>query len=427
MSAAGETIFALSSGSPPAAIAVVRISGPKADAALRALTGKLSQPRRATVARIRNPASGELIDEGLVLYFPGPGSATGEDLAELHLHGGRAVVAEVLRSLADMDGLRSAEPGEFTRRAFENGRIDLAEAEGLADLLEAETEAQRRSALAMAGGALSRKVEEWQRRLLDLAAQVEAALDFSDEGDVGQGVAEAWWVDREALEKDMREWLQRPAAERLKDGIRVVFAGPTNAGKSSLFNYIAGREAAIISPSPGTTRDVLEAPTSIGGTPFVLIDTAGLRESDDEIEAIGMERARQSVAEADLILWLGAEQDRPSGHSIVVQSKIDEQPSADNADIGVSARTGEGVAELIALIRDRARELLPRTDEVAINRRQRELLADAVAHIEMAAEQDLLLAAEELRLARAALDMITGRAGVEQMLDALFGRFCIGK
>ncbi len=192
----------------------------------------------------------------------------------------------------------------------------------------------------------------------------------------------------------MREWLQRPAAERLKDGIRVVFAGPTNAGKSSLFNYIAGREAAIISPSPGTTRDVLEAPTSIGGTPFVLIDTAGLRESDDEIEAIGMERARQSVAEADLILWLGAEQDRPSGHSIVVQSKIDEQPSADNADIGVSARTGEGVAELIALIRDRARELLPRTDEVAINRRQRELLADAVAHIEMAAEQDLLLAAE---------------------------------
>ncbi|MFN3387381.1 MAG: tRNA uridine-5-carboxymethylaminomethyl(34) synthesis GTPase MnmE [Allosphingosinicella sp.] len=424
-----DTIYALSSGSPPAAIAIVRISGPRAAAALEALAGGGVEPRRAALRALRHPAGGELLDRALVLLFPGPNSATGEDLAELHLHGGRAVVRSVLKALAEIEGLREARPGEFTRRAFDNGRIDLSEAEGLADLLAAETEGQRRAALAMAGGALGRQVEAWRRRLLGLAAQIEAALDFSDEGEVGEDLPAGWAEDLAGFTAELEAMLARPPAERLRDGVRLVIAGPPNAGKSSLLNILAGREAAITSEIAGTTRDLVEAPTAIGGTPFLLVDTAGLRESADAIETIGVARARQSLGDADLILWLGAPEDCPDPkRAILVHAKADLAPPPPEADVAISSVTGSGLDALVALIAERAKALLPREGEVAINARHRAAIAEALAALREAQDQrDLLLAAEALRQARLALDRVTGRAGTEDMLDALFGRFCVGK
>jgi tRNA modification GTPase len=423
-----DTIYALSSGSPPAAIAVVRISGPRADAALQTLTGKRPEPRVATLATVRG-REGERLDTALALFFPAPASATGEDVAELHLHGGRAVVAAVLAALSRVEGLREARPGEFTRRAFEHGRIDLAEAEGLADLLEAETESQRRSALAMAGGAVGRLIAPWRERLLGLAAGLEAVIDFSDEGEVGDSLPAGWSEALAALSAEMDALLARPAAERLKEGIRVVIAGPPNAGKSSLLNRLSGRPAAIISAAAGTTRDVIEAPTAIAGTPFLLVDTAGLRDSEDEVEAIGVERARDSLAAADLVLWLGSPDScSVAGKALFVQSKIDLTSRDPAAQLHVSAETGEGMDALVAAIGDRARLLLPNESEVALNRRQRDAVAEAAAALAEARSQtDVLLAAEALRVARNALDRVTDGAGVEDMLDALFGRFCIGK
>jgi tRNA modification GTPase len=425
-----DTIFALSSGNPPAAIAVVRISGDGADPALRALAGSLPEPRRAAVRELRDPVSGETLDRGLVLRFPGPSSATGEDMIELHLHGGRAIVSAILGALASMDGLRAADRGEFTRRAFENGRIDLTEAEGLADLLVAETQSQRRASLALAGGALSRRVSEWQDRLLRLSAQLEAVLNFSDEGEVAEELPASWQQELDQLLLEIRNALLIPPVERLRDGIRVVIAGPPNAGKSSLLNWLAGRRAAITSAIAGTTRDLVEAPTAIAGQPFLLVDTAGLRDSRDEIEAEGVQRARESLAAADLILWLGAPEDCPDRErSIVVQSKIDLQPAhPGGSDVAVSSETGEGMELLVALLIDRARSLLPQEGDIAINARHRLALRDTAAHLkETRASPDLLIASEGLRLARAALDRLTGRSGVENMLDALFGSFCIGK
>jgi tRNA modification GTPase len=406
---------------------LIRISGPRADAALERLAGKLPPPRVATLAELQ--ADGEVLDRALVLRFPGPASATGEDVAELHLHGGRAVVARVMEVLATLEGLRPAQPGEFTRRAFENGRIDLAEAEGLADLLQAETEAQRRSALAMAGGALSRRIAGWQDRLLALAARLEAVLDFSDEGEVGDGPADGWQDDLERLLGEVRQALAAPPAERLRDGVRVVIAGPPNSGKSSLLNWLAGRQAAITSAIAGTTRDLVEAPTGIGGTPFLLVDTAGLRDTQDEVEQIGVGRARASIGAADLILWLGTPGDTPAPEkSLLVQSKIDISPPDLGAEIRVSAETGEGMGLLVDLLIARARALLPREGEAALNARHREAIAAAGACLSEAAKtEDLLLRAEALRQARIALDRVTGRAGVDEMLDGLFGRFCLGK
>jgi len=421
-----DTIFALSSGTPPAAVALVRISGPGAESALEALAGTLPEPRVATLASLR--WRGERLDTALVLRFPGPNSVTGEDVAELHLHGGRAVVAGVLEALAEVDGLRPAEAGEFTRRAFENGRIDLAEAEGLADLLAAETRSQRVAALAMAGGSLSRQVEAWRQRLLALAAALEAALDFSDEGEVGEAWPPGWAGDLRALAADMEAMVARPPAERLRDGVRVAIAGPPNAGKSSLLNALAQREAAITSPVPGTTRDLIEAPTSIGGIAYLLIDTAGLRDSQDEVEAVGVDRARASVAAADLILWLGDPAEAPDpARTILVHSKCD-LPRADRGSgIRVSALTGEGIVALVEAMAERSRALLPAEGEVAVNARQRAAIEAAALHLREAEARDMLIAAEALRQARLELDRVTGRAGVEDMLDLLFGRFCIGK
>lgn len=426
---AGDTIYALSSGNPPAAIAIVRISGPAAGFALEALAVRMPEPRRARLRGLHDPATGELLDRALLLWFPGPDSSTGEDLAELHLHGGRSVVAAVLESLGRVEGLRPALPGEFTRRAFQNGRIDLAEAEGLSDLLMAETQSQRRAALALAGGSLSRKVEQWQQRLLSLAAQLEAALDFSDEGDVDD-VSPAWNQALTSLAGEMNGLLAAPSAERLRDGVRVVIAGPPNAGKSSLLNYIIGRQAAITSATPGTTRDLVEAPVAIGGVPFLFVDTAGLRESGDEIEAIGVELAQESLALADIILWMGAPTDCPyEDRAIRVQSKSDLQPELmPGAQIAVSAKTGHNADRLIDMVVERAMKILPQEGEVALNKRHRRVIEECVAYLgDAVAAADALIAAEELRQCRVALDRITGRAGVEDMLDALFGAFCIGK
>jgi tRNA modification GTPase len=408
-------------------VAVVRISGPGADRAGEALAGRLPPPRRATLATLRWQS--EVLDRALVVRFPAPASATGEDVAELHLHGGRAVVAGVLGALAALDGLRAAEPGEFTRRAFENGRIDLAEAEGLADLLAAETQSQRRAALAMADGTLSRQVEAWRQRLLPLAAALEAALDFSDEGEVGEAWPPGWGGELEALAGEIEALLERPAAERLRDGLRIVIAGPPNAGKSSLLNVLTQRDAAIVTPLAGTTRDVIEAPTAIGGMPFLLVDTAGLREGADEAETAGIARARASIDRADLILWLGDPAEAPDPErTILVRPKCDLPRPAPGPGLRVSVVTGEGIDGLIGEMTARAGGLLAMSGEVSANRRQRGALASALDHLrEGQGAADMLIAAEALRQARAELDRVTGRAGVEDMLDSLFGRFCIGK
>lgn len=418
-----ETIFALSSGLPPAGIAVVRISGPSAGAALATLAGPLPEPRRTSFRRIRG-ATGGTLDEGLVLWFPGPATATGEDLAELHLHGGRAVVAAVLAELTRLPGCRAARAGEFTRRAFENGRIDLTEAEGLADLLAAETELQRRSALTLAEGGLGRLVASWENALLRESARIEAVLDFSDEGDVGDDLPDA--APLTSLGEEMSALLASPPAERLRDGVRVVLGGPPNAGKSSLFNVLIGREAAIVSEVAGTTRDRIEAPVSMDGVPLLFIDTAGLRDdATDSVEAIGISRTEEALETADIVLWLGEARDAPAG-ALLIAAKCDVGPTRSGMPVSVTTR--EGLDALRAEIVRRARGQLPQPGALALNARHRDILSQVQSAVQEASvSNDLLIRAELLRLARATLDQLTGRSGVESMLDALFGAFCIGK
>lgn len=394
------------------------------------LAGKVP-PARSMYLRTITNLEGAPLDQGLVVFFPGDQSVTGEPLAELHLHGGRATVDVVLETLGAMPGLRQARPGEFTWRAFRNGRLNLIEVESLSDLLRAETEAQRRAALAEQG--LGREVEHWRQEVLMLSALVEAALDQSDEDDVP---ADRERIDQLAgrLTDDIGALLARPGAERLFDGIRVVFAGPPNAGKSTLINALAQREVAIVSPVPGTTRDVIEAPVKLNGIAFVLADTAGLRaDSDDAIEREGISRAERRLAEADLIVWMDEAKDPPTldEHRLVrVFPRADAPDRRDMRSqlLRVSAVTGEGVAELTAQLTARARAMLPREGEVALTRRQRSHLTrccDALRNF--SSEPDELIAAEHLRQARRVIDELTGRAGTEDMLDALFGTFCVGK
>ena len=341
-----DTIFALSSGQPPAGIGVIRVTGPDVRTVLKSVAGSVPEARRAKRTTFCD-VSRETLDDGLALFFPGPNSVTGEDLAEFHCHGGRAVIAAVERAIGAIDGCRRAEPGEFTRRAFANGRIDLAEAEGLADLLSAETEFQRRSALAMAGGALSRKVEGWREELLGLSAQVEAVLDFDDEDDVG-GLPQSFTEALTDLETRLRDSMDAPHAETLREGFRVALAGPPNAGKSTLFNVLVESEAAITADIAGTTRDVLTRSIAIAGIPFTFADMAGLRdESDDAIETIGISRAREEIAKADLVLWLGDEGEGPDG-SWDIEAQIDRavRRRKEAPDFAVSAYTGEGIGIL---------------------------------------------------------------------------------
>ena len=427
-----DTIFALSSGQVPAAIGVIRISGPNAFAAVESLAGRLPAARRASLRTLR--AGDAHLDRALVLVFPGPETATGEDLAELHLHGGRAVVRAVEAALATMPGLRGAEAGEFTRRALANGRIDLTEAEGLADLLAAETEAQRRAAMRAAEGGIRQRIEGWAARTLQLSAGVEALLDHGDEGDVA---AETDMLDRvgegaRALASEIDAVLAEPGVERLRDGIRVVLAGPPNAGKSTLLNALAEREAAIVSPLAGTTRDRIEAPVMRDGVAYLLTDTAGLHDApSDMVEEIGIARAQEALNQADLILWLDdAPPPAMTGPHILVHPRADDAGRASFAEgrLAVSARTGAGVARLWDRIADAARAMLPANDAIPLNRRQRDLAGLAAAALRGAgAGSDPLLIAEDLRHALRAFDRITGAADVEAMLDTLFGRFCIGK
>ena len=432
-----DTIFALSSGQPPSAIGIIRISGPEASSALRLLSGAVPDERRASLAKLNDPDSGDLLDTALLLWFPGPNSASGEDLAEIHCHGGRAVIHILENALGNMDGLRRAEPGEFTRRAFTHGRMDMAEAEGLSDLLFAETELQRRSAIQAAGGALSRKVEDWQNGILRLSAMVEAELDFSDEDDVTPAQLDAVQLAARDLAAEMANMLARPRAEKLREGVRVVLGGPPNSGKSTLLNALVEREAAIVSPVAGTTRDVIEVPIAIHGIPFLFIDTAGVRDDGaEEIERIGIDRARQQFELADLILWLGPEgagPEEPGGQGdnlVEIASRMDHpeyQPKSPGV-LSVSPLAGIGMDALIALLVDRAKGVVPRGDEISVNQRQADNLAHAQRNLdEISGYEDYLIIAEKLRLARGGLDAITGRASTEDMLDSLFGKFCIGK
>ncbi len=336
----------------------------------------------------------------------------------------------MLAALAGLPGMRAAEPGEFTRRAFANGRIDLTEAEGLADLLEAETESQRRAALRNAGGGLRRQIEVWRERVVMLSARAEAAIDYV--GDEDETAADERGLAGEALAvaDELRGWLVRPRAEALKDGIRVVAAGPPNAGKSSLINALCGIDRAIVTSVPGTTRDVIEVPLAIAGVPFVLVDTAGLRFSDDQVERVGVERAEAEAGGADILLWLGEPASAPLHSSrILLHSRADlaDRRDAPDGSFAVSSTTGAGLAELAQLLLRLASQLLPSEDEVTLNRRQAEGVAAAEAALREASNAEIEIIADALRRSREAFDRITGRAGVEDMLDALFGRFCLGK
>lgn len=432
MDRADDTIFALSSGAPPAAIAIVRVSGPQAFPAAVRLTGTLPPTRRAALRTLRD-GNGAALDRALVLVFPAPNTATGEDLVELHLHGGRAVVAAVEGALAAMPGLRRAEPGEFTRRALTAGRIDLAEAEGLGDLLTAETEAQRRAAMDAAGGLVSRQIANWNDAILMAAAQIEAVLDFADEGDVDDDAQVVAGITDTLtdLAAKIDVAMANPPVERLRDGIRVVLAGAPNAGKSTLLNAMVGREAAIVSPIAGTTRDRIEAAVIRGGVAYLLIDTAGLAaHTDDPIERIGIVRAEQAMAAADIVLMLD---ETPASDNIPVLRvfpRVDEagRGAPPPGTIAVSAVTGLGLDALWHEIAKASRDLLPRADLIAFNQRQQHHIAAARTAIgEAAHHHDPLLIADALRRARQAFDRVTGASDTEAMLDALFGRFCIGK
>ncbi|MCY1126432.1 tRNA uridine-5-carboxymethylaminomethyl(34) synthesis GTPase MnmE [Frigidibacter sp. RF13] len=426
-----DTIFALASARGKAGVAVVRLSGPEAHAAVIALCGSLPDARRASLRRLS--WQDEALDEALVLIFDVGESFTGEASAELHLHGATAVVAAVLRALGAQPGLRLAEPGEFTRRALENGRLDLAQVEGLADLIEAETEAQRRQALRVLSGAVGRRAEGWRRDLIRAAALLEATIDFADE-DVPVDVApEVLDLSGQVLQDLRREAEGVGAAERIRDGYEVAIVGRPNAGKSTLLNALAGREAAITSEIAGTTRDVIEVRMDLGGLPVTFLDTAGLRDSDDRIEAIGIERALERARAADLRIFLldGADVPLlpPEPEDLLVHGKADLVAAEGFA---VSGKTGEGIEHLIAQLTER---LGAQAQGAGLMIRERHKLAAlrAIEALESARNEVRAgsgrteLAAEDLRRAIRALDSLVGRVDVEDLLDEIFASFCIGK
>lgn len=446
------TIFALSSGRPPAAIAVVRVCGPKASVALEKLIGRVPPPRRATLARVYEAASGEVIDEALALWFPGPHSETGEDMAELQVHGGLSVIAAVLDALGAIEGCRLAEPGEFTRRAFENGRLDLTEVEGLADLIAAETPAQRRHAFRQLKGLIGGRAEEWRRNIIEASALVEARIDFSDEADVPEDLIGPALYAAQQLRSMIAEALANSGrGERLREGLVVAIAGPPNAGKSTLLNRLAGREAAIVSPVPGTTRDVIEVHLNLGDYPVTLLDTAGIRQSSDPIEQEGVRRALARAEEADLVLWVtdGSAIDRAVGENPenhirsdiwVLRNKLDltvdklcvksESPSA--RAFAISAATGAGIDELIAAIAAYAGDYFAATEGSIVTRtRHRRALEETIVALDRAlahgASGGEELIADDFRAAATTLGRLIGRVDVEDVLDVIFRDFCIGK
>jgi tRNA modification GTPase len=434
----GDTIYALGTAPGRAGIAVVRLSGPLARGALAAVAGRGTPPRQAVLARLRD-AAGDTIDRGLALFFPGPASVTGEDIAEFHLHGSRAVIAALFETLERL-GLRAAEPGEFTRRAFLNGKLDLAAAEGLADLVAAETAAQRRQALRQLAGELGRLTEDWRMRLIDAEARLEAAIDFPDE-DLPPGLWERARAEAQTLGREIAAHLADDRrGERLREGVAVAILGPPNAGKSSLLNALARRDVAIISESAGTTRDVIEVALDLEGYPVLLADTAGLRASEDAVEEEGVRRARARAASADLKLVL-YDATRPEeldalgllvdANAILIANKIDLLPAQATNPQGLplSVRTGAGMEPLLSRIAaEVASRLTAGAAPLVTRQRHRTALADCAAALARFQEARLPeLAAEDLRAAAAALGRITGRVGVEDILDRLFSEFCIGK
>ncbi len=453
-----STIFALSSGRPPAAIAVVRVSGPRAGLALEKVTGRVPPPRQAALVRVRDPLSGEAIDEALALWFPAPQSETGEDTAELQLHGGHAVIAAVLDALGAIEGCRLAEPGEFTRRAFENGRLDLTGVEGLADLIAAETPAQRRQAFRQLKGLIGDRAEAWRERLIEALALVEARIDFSDGADVPEDLIGPALRAAQQLRDEIASVLAAAGhGERLREGLVVAIAGPPNAGKSTLFNRLARREAAIVSPYAGTTRDVLEVHLDLGGYPVTLLDTAGIRDSDEPVEQEGVRRARERASAADLVFWVtdlsaGAPATDEATKAFddtavwLIRNKLDLAPkkkggrgdahcSSEHEFIcSISAAKGEGVDALVAALAAHAREYFSTAESGIVTRaRHRKALEETLRALDRGlaeaqkGEGREELIAEELRAAATVLGRLTGRVDVEDILDVIFRDFCIGK
>lgn len=440
---AEATIFAPATAVGRAAVAVLRVSGPNAAAAARALTGREPpEPRRAALRRLRDPHDGAAIDEALVLWFPGPRSETGEDLLEIQHHGGHAVLAALLDILAGLPGFRPAGPGEFTRRAFLNGKLDLTAAEGLADLIDATTRAQARQAFRQLDGALGRLYGDWRERLLQALALVEAEIDFAAEEEVPDALLLRVRPDIERLLGEMAAHLaDGHRGERLRAGVVVAVIGPPNVGKSSLVNLLARRDVAIVTPHAGTTRDVIEAQLDLDGLPVTLLDTAGLRATEDPIEAEGIARAKRRAETADLRLYVldasAREREAPPMNEsvLLVANKRDLAPGTPlpAGAIGLSCRTGEGVPELLALLTERVRGLVGTGEAPLLTRaRHREVVQSASAALDRflegaASGAELVLLAEDLRLATRAIGRITGAVGVEDVLDRIFATFCIGK
>ncbi|XP_054142632.1 tRNA modification GTPase GTPBP3, mitochondrial [Melozone crissalis] len=461
----GDTIFALSSAPGRCGVAVIRASGPGSGAALRSLTGTPEPPPRVmALRRIRDPQTAESLDRGLVVWFPGPHSFTGEDCAELHVHGGPAVVSGVLRALGRLPGLRPAEPGEFTRRAFAHGKLDLTAAEGLRDLIGAETEAQRRQALRQMEGDLGRLYQRWSHALTQALAHLEAYIDFSEDDNVEEEVLTQVRVTVRALLQELRGHLRDGRrGELLREGVRAVITGPPNVGKSSLLNLLCRRPAAIVSPTVGTTRDVLEVALDIGGYPLVLSDTAGLRQATDPVEREGVARARDRLCQADLVLAvldatsvsptpvalgaaLAALEPPPGTPCVLVLNKADllgghrGPPSATGAQgqgppaTLLSCKTGEGLEALLELLTQQLAQLcgdpLLGSPSLTQSRHSRHLGACAAAlerFGDLGDSGDLAVAAEQLRVARRELGRITGHVGAEDVLDIIFRDFCVGK
>lgn len=442
-----DTIFAPATAAGRSAVAVVRLSGPATGRAVKALAGGLPRARLASLKTLK-AGEGTPIDQALVLWFPGPASYTGEDCAEFHVHGGPAVVTGVIEALAAL-GLRLAQPGEFTRRAFENGKLDLAQAEGVADLIEAETEAQRRQALDQLGGALGQAQARWRDALIEALAMFEAAVDFPDEEVPEDVAARARPVLAQLIAELEHALLHVKRGEQVREGFRIALIGAPNAGKSTLLNALARREAAIVTATPGTTRDIIEVPMRFGGYKAVLADTAGLRETHDEIEAEGVRRARAWAGEADLRIWVvDGSDDGPAAmpllhpHDLCVINKSDLGAGDETGHALVEARafgievlrlsavSPKDIGALEAVLERHVVEALSGGElPTATRLRHRELLAEALERLRKALSltEDLELAAEDVRLAGRALDRITGRIDPEEVLGCVFSSFCIGK
>ena len=447
-----QTIFALSSGRPPSAISIVRVSGPQAGAALASLAGKLPEPRMASRVLLRD-AGREPIDDAVVLWFPGPASATGEDVAEFHVHGGRAVLAALFAALAGFGNVRAAEPGEFTRRGFENGKLDLTEAEALDDLIHADTDRQRRQALRQMKGLLGERARDWRARIIEASALIEAGIDFADEGDIPAELVGPAFARIASLRDEIEEVLAAQGrSERLREGLVVAISGPPNVGKSTLINQLARREVAIVSPHAGTTRDVIEVQLDLDGYPVTVIDTAGIRETVDPVEQEGVRRARRRAAEADLVLWMIDAEHQAGAWAAdapawVVRNKVDldaangarlpapagswREAAAGGTGFEISASRGDGIPELIAALVAFARDYFGSRETALIGReRQRKLLREAAHSLQRSISvmgQGEELAAEELRAAADSLGRLLGRVDVEDIFDVIFREFCVGK